>query len=133
MTTIDEIRQFAEGAETLSADKGYPNIDLEIKIAARSDVIRAAFWYKNVVDKSTSTLRHLQILSAPNWPTLQHKILDFIRDLPSSEELLEKQFVESLAHAIECGKAASKNVEFLNPLIETMKKLSENALTCSGA
>jgi len=49
--------------------------------------------------------------------------------LPSAEETKLKQFMGALANVIELGKSNGIEVEFLNPLAATMKKLSDNILT----
>jgi len=53
----------------------------------------------------------------------------FIEGLPSAEEARMKQFMGALANVIDLGKGNGIDVEFLNPLQATMKKLSENILT----
>jgi len=53
----------------------------------------------------------------------------WIDTLPSPEEKRMKDFMKSLAAAIELGRANGIDVEFVNPLQATMKKLSDNILT----
>jgi len=57
------------------------------------------------------------------------KAEEFLIGLPSAEETRMKQFIGALANVIELGKDNGVEVEFLNPLQATMKKLSENILT----
>lgn len=52
-----------------------------------------------------------------------------IESLPSAEEAKRQQFMTSLAKVIDLGRENGIEVDFLNPLTETMKRLSENALT----
>lgn len=52
-----------------------------------------------------------------------------IEGLPSPEETKRQQFMASLAKVIDLGRENGIEVDFLNPLTETMKRLSENALT----
>jgi hypothetical protein len=54
---------------------------------------------------------------------------EFINGLPSADEARMKQFMGALANVIELGRGNGVDVEFLNPLQATMKKLSENILT----
>jgi hypothetical protein len=53
----------------------------------------------------------------------------FIESLPSADEARVRQFMGALANVIDLGKGNGIDVEFLNPLKATMKKLSENILT----
>ena len=58
--------------------------------------------------------------------TMAHYILNSI---PTKEDRDKADFMRSLANAIDKGKSISIDVEFLNPLKETMQRISENALT----
>lgn len=49
--------------------------------------------------------------------------------LPSPDEAKRQHFMASLAKVIDLGRENGIEVDFLNPLTETMKRLSENALT----
>lgn len=49
--------------------------------------------------------------------------------LPSIEEARMAEFTNLLAQTIELGNAHGIDVQFVNPLTEAMKRLSENALT----
>jgi hypothetical protein len=57
------------------------------------------------------------------------KASEFVHGLPSADETRMKQFMGALANVIELGRGNGVDVEFLNPLQATMKKLSENVLT----
>lgn len=52
----------------------------------------------------------------------------FIADLPSIEEAKLAEFTEQLASIIELGRSHGIDVQFVNPLVEAMKRLSENAI-----
>lgn len=54
---------------------------------------------------------------------------DLIASLPSPEEAKMAEFTAHLAKTIELGHANGIDVEFVNPLTEAMKRLSENAIT----
>lgn len=57
------------------------------------------------------------------------KAEEYVVSLPPAEEARLKQFMGALANAIELGKDNGIDVDFLNPLQKTMKKLSSNILT----
>jgi hypothetical protein len=52
-----------------------------------------------------------------------------ISELPGKEETKLRNFMDALGNVIDMGRANGIDVAFVNPLTETMKKLSENALT----
>lgn len=52
-----------------------------------------------------------------------------IADLPSIEDARMAEFTNMLAKTIEMGNQHGIDVQFVNPLTEAMKRLSENALT----
>ncbi|MCA0846086.1 hypothetical protein [Salipiger thiooxidans] len=52
-----------------------------------------------------------------------------IAALPSIEEANLREFQRSLGHLIDKGRYLGIDVAFVNPLAETAKRLSENALT----
>ena len=56
-----------------------------------------------------------------------------IATLPSRDEAKLRHFMTALGDVIDMGRANTIEVEFVNPLVETMKRLSENALTFQGA
>ena len=52
--------------------------------------------------------------------------------LPDEKTAAEDEFRRALARTIEIGKRNGIDVDFVNPLIEQMKRLSENILTHNG-
>lgn len=53
----------------------------------------------------------------------------FIAKLPTAEETKFREFMGALGDVIELGRTNGIDVDFINPLTETMKRLSKNALT----
>lgn len=53
----------------------------------------------------------------------------WIAALPSPEETRMKEFMTALSDVIELGRKSGVEVEFVNPLVDTMKRLSSNILT----
>lgn len=70
-----------------------------------------------------------EIIRDPNIREAIQSSFDLIKGLPSPEEAKRQQFMSSLAKVIDLGRENGIEVDFLNPLTETMKRLSENALT----
>lgn len=57
------------------------------------------------------------------------KMDEFIAALPTPEEARMKEFMTALSDVIELGRKSGVEVEFANPLVETMKRLSCNIIT----
>lgn len=55
--------------------------------------------------------------------------VDFIEAMPEPEQRKLNEFMGALGKVIDLGRERGIEVGFVNPLVETMKKLSENALT----
>lgn len=56
-----------------------------------------------------------------------------VASLPSSEEARMTAFMSALSEAVALGKKNDIDVEFVNPLLALMKKLSKNALQDKSA
>ncbi len=54
---------------------------------------------------------------------------EVLEAIPPKADRDKAEFARLLANAIDKGRDIGVEVEFLNPLTETMKRLSENALT----
>jgi len=61
--------------------------------------------------------------------TALEKASDFIAKRPSAEQAKLQDFMSALGSVIDIGKQHNIEVEFLNPLVATMKTLSENVIT----
>lgn len=70
-----------------------------------------------------------EVIRDPNIGQAITDAFALIASLPSAEEAKRQQFMTSLAKVIDMGRENGIEVDFLNPLTETMKRLSENALT----
>lgn len=57
------------------------------------------------------------------------KMNAFIAALPSPEETRMKEFMTALSDVIELGRKSGVEVEFVNPLVDTMRRLSSNIIT----
>lgn len=70
-----------------------------------------------------------EIIRDPDIGQAIEDAFTLVAALPSPEEAKRQQFMASLAKVIDLGRENGIEVDFVNPLVETMKRLSENALT----
>jgi hypothetical protein len=108
--------------------KGLHMPQAEFVLDANGNSRIALRWYKSVEDKE-----HYR--TSAEW-FRDGSISDhldaadqFIAGLPSKQETQFREFMGALGNVIDLGRSNGIEVEFLNPLVATMQKLSENALT----
>lgn len=53
----------------------------------------------------------------------------FIAALPDAEQHRRQEFLTALGNVIDLGRQHNIDVEYVNPLVASMKKLSENVIT----
>lgn len=70
-----------------------------------------------------------ELLRDPDPSTIITDAFAFVESLPSPEEAKRQQFMTGLGKLIDLGRENGIEVDFINPLAETMKRLSENAIT----
>lgn len=58
---------------------------------------------------------------------------DIIAAIPPKEDRDRAEFTRMLANVIDKGRQIGIDVDYVNPLVETMKRLSENAITYQTA
>jgi hypothetical protein len=64
-----------------------------------------------------------------DFSTALDKAITFINALPSAEQAKLHHFMGKLGKLIDGAKSDGINVDYLNPLLDTMKRLSENIIT----
>lgn len=119
MNTIAEVQAALDKLPALMSEKGLRDPVAEYTLIANCG---AKVWlsYKNESAGISRGYEHFQnTADAEAW----------IAGLPSVEEARKLEFMTQLAKTIEMGKDHHIDVQFVNPLIEAMKRLSENAIT----
>lgn len=128
--TIEEIRNQVTllNHELLEKEWKTPNCLVQIE--------EHEYWIRLVADHpvSTSYSDHLSgFIKAETledlFSTAFPEAFKRIRLLPSQEDAGKEAFLKSLAKTIDMGKELNIDTDFLNPLIEQMRELSENILT----
>lgn len=82
-----------------------------------------------VIGEYGSEARKSEFIYGDDLPDIFRKASAFISEQPSAEEAKMNAFMKALGGVIDLGNRNGIEVDFLNPLVETMKRLSENALT----
>lgn len=112
----------AKGLKTPSAQFAAESGKVEFRIYLR--------WQDPTkIDGSSFVTDPFKFITGKNPEKIFEEADAFIATLPSAEEAKLRQFMGALANVIDLGKSNGIEVEFMNPLAATMKKLSENILT----
>jgi hypothetical protein len=127
MTTIDEIYTAINPLPAMLAAKGKAKPEAEFEVEAN-----AGMWLR---------LMYLKPHSSNDWDKEYHsfqgstfdealgKAVAFIKELPSAEQAKLHEFMGALGKLIDAGRADGISVDYMNPLLDTMKRLSENVIT----
>ena len=131
MTTINDIYAAINPLPTRLLDKGKARAVVEMKIEANAGISIAMKWkkYGAVSDWENEH----QCFLGDNFDQALSKAIAFINGLPSAEQDRLQQFMGKLGKLIDIGKDEGINVDYLNPLLDTMKRLSENVITYQPA
>jgi hypothetical protein len=129
--TIDEIYAAINPLPAMLSAKGKVKPDAQVIIAANASISILMSWDKRYA--SYSYERDYKTFLGDNFQQALAKTLDFIKELPSAEQAKLHDFMGKLGKLIDAGKDEGIEVAYLNPLIESMKKLSENVITYKPA
>ncbi len=109
------------------AAKGLYSPNAEFVLDANGGCRVAIRWYASIEAKNAfrSTAEWFRDGSIPDQLDAADK---FIAALPTKDQVRFREFMGALGGVIDLGKSNGIEVEFLNPLVATMKTLSKNAL-----
>lgn len=105
--------------------KGLPQPQAEFEVRANMPPRVALSWHEG----EHSYSRHYELVDGNDAAEIVNDAAALISDLPSAEENRRNAFLASLGKVIDLGRANGIEVDFINPLVATMKRLSENAIT----
>lgn len=84
-------------------------------------------------DEDGCTYGRTELCTGNNIAEALENAKEILQSIPPKAERDRAEFTRLLANAIDKGRTIGIEVDFLNPLTETMKRLSENALTYQPA
>jgi hypothetical protein len=107
-------------------EKGVKNAQVDLDI--RSGAAMPALWLKgdDLPGQSISGLRRIRGDTLPEMFAAADAWIDA---LPSAEEIAQRAFMRQLGELIDKGRDLGIALDFINPLSETMRRLSENVIT----
>lgn len=127
MTTIDEIYAALNPLPAMLSEKGKVKPAVSFELEANAGICIQLRWQKFGTYRDFEN--EYEWCKGGTFDEALANAVKFISDLPSAEQAKLQDFMGKLGRLIDIGKSEGIPVDFVNPLIKTMKRLSENALT----
>lgn len=127
MTSISEIYAAINPMPALLLAKGKVKPDVSFDIEANAQLRLRISWVKCAARNEWDRDYHCD--TGNTFEEVISKALQFINALPDAKTARLHDFMGQLGKVIDSGRELGINVDYLNPLTDTMKRLSENILT----
>lgn len=126
---ITEIQKRVDAIADAMTAKGVSQASAEFDIKSHRKEFAVILQWTNVEKTSVLDRTCYEFIHSPTPEEALDNADEYVAQLPTAEETRMKQFVSALAGVIDLGRENGVDVEFINPLKATMKKLSENVIT----
>lgn len=127
MTTIDDVYAAINPLPARLSEKGKVNPEVDLTIEANSRMHITLKWKK--YGAISEWERDYHVLAGNSFNECLKKADELISGLPSAEQDRLEQFMNKLGKLIDIGRDEGIAIDFMNPLLDTMKRLSENVIT----
>lgn len=125
--TIEEIYTAINPLPAMLTDKGKRSPEVSVRIEANSRIDVSMNWTKRHARSDWD--KDYQHFFGDTFEEALDKATAFIRELPTADQAKLHDFMRQLGALIDAGKTDGISVDFMNPLLDTMKQLSENVIT----
>jgi hypothetical protein len=125
-TTISQVYEAINLMPALLSEKGKVEPTATVLIAANAQVSILLGWRRPYAEswQTDSACFH-----GDTFDEIHEKAIEYIIELPSAEQAKLHRFMGELGKVIDGGRDAGIDIDFMNPLLDTMKRLSENVIT----
>lgn len=127
MTTIEDIYAAINPLPAMLSEKGKARPSVEVTIEANAKLCIALKWKKPYCNNEWEN--EYEWFNGEDFSQALANAKSYIEDLPSAEQAKLNHFMGKLGNLIDAGKDEGIDVDYLNPLLDTMKRLAENAIT----
>jgi hypothetical protein len=130
MTTIEDIYAAINPMPAQLSAKGKVRPEVNFEIEANAQITICLKWHKfggGDWDNEYEWLR------GSTFDEALAKAVKFIDELPSAEQARLHAFMGKLCGLIDAGRSEGIAIDYLNPLMDTMRRLSENVITYQPA
>jgi hypothetical protein len=125
--TIDDIYAAINPLPAKLSEKGKVRPSVDFRVEANAGFSITIKWAKPHAHSEWEN--EYQCFAGDDFATLMGRAVAFINELPSAKQAKLNNFMGKLGKLIDAGKADGIDVDYLNPLLDTMKRLSENVIT----
>ena len=126
-TTLDEIYAAINPLPAMLSAKGKVKPEVNFNAEANAQLNISMSWKKPY--SLNEWERSFEIFFGDDFAESLGKAMAFIGDLPSAEQAKLHHFMGKLGSVIDAARDDGIEVAYLNPLVETMKRISENVIT----
>jgi hypothetical protein len=127
MTTIDEIYAAINPMPAMLSAKGKAGPSVRLQIEANARISLLFSWMKSGSSKSWEC--DYECFISDTVDDAIAKAAAFINALPDAKTARLHDFMGQLGKVIDCGRDLGIDIDYLNPLTDTMKRLSDNIIT----
>lgn len=131
MTTIADIYTAINPLPGMLTTKGKVKPEVSLVIEANAGFAITMNWDKRHAKYNFE--REYKTFIGATFEEALGKSISFIKELPSADQAKLHEFMGALGKLIDAGNADGISVDFMNPLLDTMKRLSENVITYKPA
>ena len=124
--TISDVYSAINPIPAMLTSKGKVNPEVSLEIRANAEIQINMNWVKDTGHQDWD--RQYKVFTGTADQALE-KALAFIAELPDAKTARLHAFMAKLGAVIDDGRALGVDVEFINPLTDTMKRLAKNAIT----
>jgi len=124
MNASDILREITR-LEKLLANKGFTAPKIEISVGFSTRELTSNISYKA---GGSSEYHFIHVEALDGFESVIQDTEDYINGLKSVADILKENFVASVGRLIDQGRDIGIEVDFLNPLVDMMGKLSHNIL-----
>jgi hypothetical protein len=125
--TIDEIYAAINPLPAKLSAKGKVKPDVILMVNANAKLCLHMNWKKPYSGNDWET--ESESFFGETFEAAHAKAIEYINKLPSGEQAKLHHFMGNLGKLIDAGKDEGIALDYLNPLLDTMKRLSENVIT----
>ena len=126
-TTIEDIYAAINPLPAALSAKGKIKPDVSLCVQANADISISMSWEKR--NATYAYERDYKTCLGDTFEQVIGKAVEFITGLPSAEQAKLHDFMGNLGRLIDVGKSDGIDLDYINPLLDTMKRLSENVIT----
>ena len=124
--TISDVYSAINPIPAMLTSKGKIKPEVSLEIRANAEIQINMNWVKDTGHQDWD--RQYKVFTGTADQALE-KALAFIAELPDAKTARLHAVMAKLGAVIDDGRALGVDVEFINPLTDTMKRLAKNAIT----